>query len=539
MTGRFLASALLLLLLRNSEASSTTLIDASGTLQKPALNSISNGIVTVINPTSSFSSLLGDDQKGEVVAHLQDNGVTLISTPGANSMQQSTKLLNGWGCAAASSPAGVIVLDGLETTDLELGWRDSRIGRSLECIFGAAVDQMNGGEKRVILVGVNAGVDVSESLKSQQEFLRGAEMIWGEVMATGGDEGEGVALEDVFEVRLVSIQSASDVQEVMASAMAEAPSRSSSSSILGESYTKGSPTLNSVITFPHEMVESLLICDDAHARHSRTIRAKLSSWKHRISRNFCIDKFGAQATSLYNSILQNYDQETVSVSGGHAAEYRLSQRAKLQTKLQNGIESLFTKQIAICETNAVKRLQRTLLNQRKKGDSTKANAAAAQDANAAASAIYDDNAAAVRSAAFAFDTSASDLEVPPLNLLKTSYSANLSAKLHDALNKFDDSPAAKLQDLMRVSKTANREAKIKKQQQGNEPSLEVGLGLTAMFRPDGYGNLQGFAGYSMGPHTLTVGCQNDADSPETISQFGGVRPPFLRVQPKLNLDVEL
>ena len=30
-----------------------------------------------------------------------------------------------------------------------------------------------------------------------------------------------------------------------------------------------------------------------------------------------------------------------------------------------------------------------------------------------------------------------------------------------------------------------------------------------------------------------------ADDPGVISQFGGVRPPFMRVQPKLKLDVEL
>ena len=60
-----------------------------------------------------------------------------------------------------------------------------------------------------------------------------------------------------------------------------------------------------------------------------------------------------------------------------------------------------------------------------------------------------------------------------------------------------------------------------------------------MIRPDGFGNFQGFAGYNMGPHSVTVGLHNDADDPSTIAQFGGVRPPFFRIQPKLKLDVEL
>jgi hypothetical protein len=43
----------------------------------------------------------------------------------------------------------------------------------------------------------------------------------------------------------------------------------------------------------------------------------------------------------------------------------------------------------------------------------------------------------------------------------------------------------------------------------------------------------------MGGNSLTFGVHNDADDPQTIAQFGGVRPPLLRVQPKLRVDVEL
>lgn len=61
-----------------------------------------------------------------------------------------------------------------------------------------------------------------------------------------------------------------------------------------------------------------------------------------------------------------------------------------------------------------------------------------------------------------------------------------------------------------------------------------------MFRPDGFGNLQGFAGYTgKGGNTVTCGVCNDADSPEVLNAFGGMRPPVLRVQGKVNLDVDL
>ena len=69
--------------------------------------------------------------------------------------------------------------------------------------------------------------------------------------------------------------------------------------------------------------------------------------------------------------------------------------------------------------------------------------------------------------------------------------------------------------------------------------MDLGLDLVAMLRPDGFGSLQGFAGYNMGGNSVTFGIHNDADDPATIAQFGGVRPPLLRIQPKLRVNVEM
>ncbi|CAN0417727.1 unnamed protein product, partial [Discosporangium mesarthrocarpum] len=64
--------------------------------------------------------------------------------------------------------------------------------------------------------------------------------------------------------------------------------------------------------------------------------------------------------------------------------------------------------------------------------------------------------------------------------------------------------------------------------------MGVGLGLVGMVRPSGYGNLQGYGGYRMGPHTITMGYSNDADLPDSL--IDGEKPPLFRFQPKLNLD---
>jgi hypothetical protein len=94
-------------------------------------------------------------------------------------------------------------------------------------------------------------------------------------------------------------------------------------------------------------------------------------------------------------------------------------------------------------------------------------------------------------------------------------------KLNNALMTFTDSPAAKIKAMKNVERT------VSKQKKPSEGSVDVSLDFVAMIRPDGFGNLQGFAGYQLGSHSVTVGVHNDADD------------PFIRVQPKLKLDVEL
>ena len=139
----------------------------------------------------------------------------------------------------------------------------------------------------------------------------------------------------------------------------------------------------------------------------------------------------------------------------------------------------------------------------------------------------------MRSAAFQFASSAESLEVPSLSFRSSKAVQEMDGKLNNALMTFLDSPAAKIKSLQKVKQA------VSKKKKPTEGSIDIALDLVAMIRPDGFGNLQGFAGYQLGPHSVTVGVHNDADDPGVISQFGGVRPPFLGVQPKLKLDVEL
>lgn len=293
-----------------------------------------------------------------------------------------------------------------------------------------------------------------------------------------------------------------------------------------DAYNKLNTVVSEMSEDPPSIAAAILACDDAFARHYRTARAKFASWKARAIRGLWVEKFGSTASALLSRSVESYDRDTLSaagVSGSTAAPYRLQMRAKLQTRMETSIRELYVEQVANLEKSSLKKFEAGLLRNWKNRE----------DKTVGTKTFYDDNAAALRTAAFNFDTTMEDLAIPSLGLTKAKASAEFDKKLNTSLLSFPDSPAARLSALQKVSTAVN------KQKKPTERSLDIGLDLVAMVRPDGYGTLQGFAGYQLGGNNIICGFANDADSPEVISQFGGVRPPFVRIQPKLKVDVEL
>lgn len=275
----------------------------------------------------------------------------------------------------------------------------------------------------------------------------------------------------------------------------------------------------------------MLTCEDSYARLSKSFFSKILSWNYRVNkRNLTIDKFGSNAESLLKRTLDAYDKATLSACGVASAE-RMRLRDKLVRKMTPPVESLFAAQTALLSRSAERRFRRALLR--------RLDAQRAPESPSAAAPDDGDVGPLLRNAVFAFEAAASDLEVPSLSLFKKRAVASMRETLQNALVDFPDSPAAKLLMRSKVEKRVSNRNEPKPKQKSKPKSLDVGLGLVAMIRPDGFGNLQGFTGYSIGSNTITVGLHNDADAPETIAQFGGARPPFLRIQPKLNFDVEL
>jgi hypothetical protein len=305
---------------------------------------------------------------------------------------------------------------------------------------------------------------------------------------------------------------------------AETAQESSSSAdklidVLSEAYTKvREGTFWSVALDPSPVASAFMTVNSAYTRASRTVRARLAAWRSRAGRGLWSDGFGRDASKLYSSILNTFDSDTIGAAGLHlVSSYRSDYRKQLQRLLSTGIREIFAAQVENLETVTVKRLRALLL----------------KTLNDDAESIIDSNGAALRQSTFAFEAKLADFEVPALGLTKDKVVREMATKLNDEIMSFSDSPIAKIKRSKQVSKVVNKERKP------SQRSFDVGLDLVAVLRPDGFGSLQGFAAYQLGGNSVTFGIHNDADDPQTIAQFGGVRPPLLRVQPKLRLDVEL
>mmetsp|Transcript_24767 Transcript_24767/g.28338 ORF Transcript_24767/g.28338 Transcript_24767/m.28338 type:complete len:524 (-) Transcript_24767:53-1624(-) len=516
------ALTILLGLLQSStlaSAASTSIIDANGVFTRATIpdSSIGNNIVAVITSPDTPSFFDGDTG-GVSLSSSDGSGASILSSPGAT-LTGTASLSKGNGVVAVSTVADSIILSGITESDLENGLDDTRHGHTLTAIFRTKIQDAilqegdEGSEvQKTSLFLISPPCDIDEETILQDVMA---------IFETAKAESETDAdFDDIFVINILTVENEEDAKKVMELA-SEAASTSSKSNILtsiANAYSKASSTNDASTSF----TAAILACDDSFNRHHRTIRAKLSSWKSRSTRGLTVDNFGSAATQLMTRAMESYDRDTLSAveSSSSAASYRLEMRSKLQGRVEIAVRALFKVQVEILEKNTLKRFNNMLLRQHGKNNEGKES-------------FYNDNAAAVRSAAFTFETAVEELEVPSLSLTKVKPLAEIDTKLNTALLEFPDSPAARLKNMREVTRAAN------KQKEPTERSLDFGLDLVAMIRPDGFGNLQGFAGYQLGGNNIIVGVHNDADSPDVISQFGGKRPPFIRVQPKLKVDVEL
>lgn len=416
----------------------------------------------------------------------------------------------GRGAAAAAAVSGCIIVSGITESDLEFGLDDTRHGTTLTGIFKAGIEA--NGEMTTLIITVPADIDQSGVVADVKAVFETAKT----------ELGSSAELDDLYSVSVQNVASEADAQKVMqmaSEAASQTDMKSNISKTIIDVYSQSSA---SGADASPTATAAILACDDSFARHYRAARAKLFSWKSRAGRDLVVDNFGVNAAQMMKRTMELFDRDTISAAGctGSVASYRMEVRSKLQGRIEATIRELFQLQVEVLEKSTLKKFNAMLLRKHAKNNEGKEK-------------FYNDNDAALRSATFAFENAVTDLEVPSLSLTKTKVAQEMSNKLNTALLTFSDSPAARLKDMKQIERAVN------KQKQPTERSLDFGLDLVAMIRPDGFGNLQGFGGYQLGGNSIIVGVHNDADSPDVIAQFGGKRPPFLRVQPKLKVDIEI
>ena len=114
---------------------------------------------------------------------------------------------------------------------------------------------------------------------------------------------------------------------------------------------------------PNPAAEVILACNDAYYRASHTGRAKIALWKHRVSCNLLVPKFGIHADAFLTRTLDLFDRDTMAAAGlPRAGEQRLMIRKKLQDCTEGIFKRLFDDQMAILEKNTLKRFQMTCLS---------------------------------------------------------------------------------------------------------------------------------------------------------------------------------
>jgi hypothetical protein len=219
----------------------------------------------------------------------------------------------------------------------------------------------------------------------------------------------------------------------------------------------------------------------------------IEQWRERVHGGRLVGKFGDRVSALARSVSEAFMQRTL---GSLVVRDRADRLAQLTNYIGVAAKTLFNQQMAIVSADTTRRFQRDLLKLLSSGIQSS-----------------EEEQQLLRQALFAYQSAATDLEVELFSLRAEALQAELAEDLKRLVVDFPESPAAKLLSLKRVEKEVRR-PRIKK----GSRAVNIGLSLVGMFRPPGFGSLQGFAGYSTAlfglPFDILMGVQNDGDSAE-------------------------
>lgn len=249
--------------------------------------------------------------------------------------------------------------------------------------------------------------------------------------------------------------------------------------------------------------QSVYFVETAFSAGIAQCESAFSHWHARVGAGKTVGKFGSRVQQLLEGVQKRFLEQT---TGTIAVRERASRLRQLISNVQNVAANLFRQQLLILQSQATSTFRQTLIRMARESTSTDPTSIISKE----------DLQQELRKAVFDFRTLALELEVEALGLSSTTAQNELATSLQTLADEFPESSFGKLEAVRKLERQVKRPKK--KRGVGKGRAINIGLNLVGMLRPPGYGNLQGFIGYStalMGlPLELLLGVQNDGDSPE-------------------------
>lgn len=260
--------------------------------------------------------------------------------------------------------------------------------------------------------------------------------------------------------------------------------------------------------------ESLFLVEDAYSAGVAQSEGIINQWRSRVSEGKTLANFGVRVQALIDDVKKSFFAKTL---GCNVVRERAERAQMLVMNIRSTAESLLKQQVIVLQAKTLDDFKKALVKNMRNGGGN------------------DEDESALRVASYNFRTTVGDLENESLGLSANAAISEMISTLQTALKDFPESNQARLESLRQMDKKAKKPPRKKGR------AVNIGLSLVGMLRPPGYGNLQGFAGYSTAafglPLDLLLGVQNDGDSPEIMGDDREY--PILRLQPKMHFDIDV
>jgi hypothetical protein len=253
---------------------------------------------------------------------------------------------------------------------------------------------------------------------------------------------------------------------------------------------------------------SYFAIDSLYNKFSNAIDKKINEWRYTVDSGYIIPKFGEQATHMYTKSLDAFAKATQPYIIGRP---RLLKYKALKEKLTKNLDELAKKQVVILQQMAMKKYKSGIVpfvNTEKREDSEKLVQNKIEQW---------------------FTSQANSLLIPDIYPVSDNSLNALTNMIQEFNLKWPGSPAYNVVAM----KSLEKNSKKKK----GKPGISFGCQLVSLLRFSGMGNFQGYGSYNAGNVQFLFGAHNDRDLSDSTAT--GVPPPWLKLQPKISIDVDM